>query len=222
MSKHENRATVPKAERGEATVPEAEWGEAIAPEAERSGTGDLVDFLLAAGAMKNLPRTGWRLVGIKDCESVADHSFRVVLIALLLAELVEDIDRDKLLRMALLHDVPESLVTDLPLKVVQVVGRDVKQRAERDAWAHLLPPGPFLNEWSALWEEFEAGRTREAKLARIADKLEMLLQAYEYERTGYRNLDDFWGDGNLEDYGFEPIQAILAELLHRRTELGRE
>jgi putative hydrolase of HD superfamily len=212
MGKGANNATVPEAGRAEATVPEA----------ERSGAGDLVNFLLAAGAMKNLPRTGWRLAGIKDCESVADHSFRVVLIALLLAELVEDVDRDKLLRMAVLHELPESLVTDLPLKAVQIVGRDVKQRAERDAWAHLLPPGQLLNEWRALWEEFEDGQTREAKLARIADKLEMLLQAYEYERTGYRNLDNFWSDGNLEDYGLEPIQAILAELLHRRTELGRE
>ena len=203
-------------------IPEAGQSGTTVPEAGQSGAGGLVDFLLAAGTMKNLPRTGWRLAGIKDCESVADHSFRVVLIALLLAELVEDLDRDKLLRMALLHELPESLVTDLPLKAVQLVGRDVKQQAERDAWGHLLPPGPFLNEWRALWEEFEAGRTREAKLTRIADKLEMLLQAYEYERTGYRNLDNFWDDGNLDDHGFEPIQAILAELLDRRTELDRD
>jgi putative hydrolase of HD superfamily len=178
---------------------------------------EVVDFLLAAGALKNLPRTGWRLVGVTDCESVADHSFRVVLLALLLGELVEGVDRGKLLRMAVVHELPESIVTDLPPKAIQVIGRDVKQRAEREAWARLLPPGQQLDEWRALWEEFEAGRTQEAKLARVADKLEMLLQAYEYERAGYRDLDEFWKGDSLEDYGFEPVRAIFAELERRRA-----
>jgi len=179
-----------------------------------------IDFLLAAGAMKNLPRTGWRLAGIKDCESVADHSFRVALIALVLGELVEGVDRDKLLRMALLHELPESIVTDLPLAAVRVIGREVKQRAEREAWTQLLPPGRQLDEWRALWNEFEAGESLEAKLTRAADKLEMLLQAYEYERVGYRDLDSFWEEGSLQDYGFEPVRAILAELERRRTALA--
>ncbi|MBN1317409.1 MAG: HD domain-containing protein, partial [Anaerolineales bacterium] len=44
----------------------------------------ILDLLLFAGRLKNLPRTGWRLVGIKDCESVADHTYRVILISMLL------------------------------------------------------------------------------------------------------------------------------------------
>jgi len=182
--------------------------------------GRFVDFFLSAGAMKNLPRTGWRLAGIRDCESVADHSFRVALIALVLGELVKGVDRDKLLRMALLHELPESMVTDLPLRAVQLIGREAKQRAEREAWEALLPPGRQLDQWRALWEEFEAGRTPEAKLTRAADKLEMLLQAYEYERVGYRNLESFWGAENLQDYGFEPLRAIFEELKRRRAGLG--
>ena len=181
--------------------------------------GGLIDFLLEAGAMKNLPRTGWRLAGIKDCESVADHSFRVVLVALVLGELVEGVDRGKLLRMALLHELPESLVTDLPLRSVQLLGRDAKRRAERDAWSQMLPPGKARDEWRALWEEFEDGRTLEARLAKAADKLEMLLQAYEYERVGYRNLDDFWKGVDVWDSGIEPVRAILAELARRRGEV---
>ncbi len=193
--------------------------------AEARGSGDQpsigawVDLLLATGRMKNLPRTGWRLVGIKACESVADHSFRVVLIALLLGELVEGVDRDKLLRMAVLHDLPESVVTDLPRAAVEVLGRAAKRQAERDAWDRLLPAGQICQSWRDLWEEFEAGRTIEAKLARIADKLEMVLQAYEYERAGYRDLETFWGDENFQDYGLKPVEEILQELVRRRGEL---
>ena len=188
---------------------------------EGDGFGALIDFLLSAGAMKNLPRTGWRLAGIKDCESVADHAFRVVLVALVLGDLVEGVDRDKLLRMALLHELPESLVTDLPLKSVQLIGRDAKRNAERDAWSQLLPPGKARDEWSALWEEFEAGLTLEARLAKVADRLEMLLQAYEYERVGYRNLDDFWDGVDVGDNVIEPVRAILAELTCRRGALTK-
>ena len=184
--------------------------------------GRLVDLLLSAGAMKNLPRTGWRLAGIKDCESVADHSFRVVVIALLLGDLIKGVDGDRLLRMAVLHDLPESVVTDLPLRAVQAMGRDAKRRAEQNAWAGLLPADQMLDQWRGLWEEFEEGVTLEARLARAADKLEMLLQAYEYERTGFRNLDDFWEGDPLGDHGDGLIGAVEAELRRRRQELGEE
>ena len=183
--------------------------------------GRLVNLLLSVGALKNLPRTGWRLAGIKECESVADHSFRVVVIALLLGDLIDGVDGDRLLRMAVLHDLPESIVTDLPLRAVQSLGRDTKRRVEQNAWGGLLPADQVLDEWRAVWDEFEEGVTPEARLARVADKLEMLLQAYEYERTGFRDLDDFWDGERLPDHGYELIRAIGAELRRRRHDLGR-
>lgn len=181
--------------------------------------GSWLDLLLTAGAMKNLPRSGWRLVGINPCESVADHSFRVVLIAMMLGELVEGVDSAKLLQMAVLHELPESLLTDLPLPAVQVMGRDAKYRAESDAWSLLLPAGERWQCWKQLWQEFEACRSPEARLTRVADKLEMLIQAYEYQRAGYRNLDNFWSEENFQDFGFEVVRLIWSELKKRRAEL---
>jgi putative hydrolase of HD superfamily len=177
-------------------------------------------LLLLAGALKNLPRTGWLLAGIKDCESVAEHSYRVTLVALILSELVQGVNRDKLLQMALLHDLPESLVTDLPRATVQLVGRDAKQRAERDAWATLVPLDPPLESWRSLWEEFEAGQSAEAKLVRAADRLEMLFQAFEYEQTGYANLTSFWEDASLADSEFEGVRALFAEVKRLRSALA--
>lgn len=188
-----------------------------------SGSGSaasaFVDFLLTAGALKRLPRAGWRLAGIMDCESVADHTFRVALVALVLGELVEGVDRLKLLQMAVLHDLPECMLTDLPSTAVQAIGRQAKQRAERAAWLQMLPACQPAEEWSALWEEFEAGQSIEAKLARAADKLDMLLQAYEYERAGFADLESFWGEGALQDHGLEPVRLMFAELRRRRGEL---
>jgi len=180
----------------------------------------IVDLLLAAGRLKNLPRTGWRLAGIKECESVADHNFRVALIALLLGELVEGVDQGKLLRMAVLHDLPESVTTDLPLAAVKTFGREAKQQAERDAWRQLLPPGGQLDEWLDLWEEFEKGESVEARLARAADRLERLLQAYEYEGAGRRNLEGFWREDVCRDLEFEMVRSIFGELRKRRAGLA--
>jgi putative hydrolase of HD superfamily len=189
---------------------------------EVSGTPDFARLFLLAGALKNLPRTGWRLAGIKDCESVAEHSYRVALVALVLSELVEGVDRVKLLQMALLHDLPESLVTDLPWTAVELVGRDAKRQAEHGAWAELMPRAPFLERWRALWEEFEAEETAESKLIRAADRLEMLFQAYEYERAGYANLESFWQDEGLAGSEFESVRALFAEVKRMRESLTRE
>jgi putative hydrolase of HD superfamily len=189
---------------------------------QASRTPAYARLLLFAGALKNLPRTGWRLVGIKDCESVAEHSYRVALVALVLSELVEGVDRAKLLQMALLHDLPESLVTDLPRTAVELIGRDVKRQAERDAWAELMPLDPPLARWRALWEEFEAEETAEAKLIRAADRLEMLFQAYEYERAGYADLESFWQDEGLGESEFESVRSLFAEVKRMREALPRE
>jgi putative hydrolase of HD superfamily len=189
---------------------------------EASCTPAFARLLLLAGALKNLPRTGWRLAGIKDCESVAEHSYRVALVALVLSEHVEGVDRAKLLQMALLHDLPESLVTDLPRTAVDLVGREAKWEAERDAWAELLPLDPPLTRWRALWEEFEVEETAEAKLIRAADRLEMLFQAYEYEQAGYGNLESFWQDEGLVGSEFESVRSLYAEVKRMRGALAND
>lgn len=188
-------------------------------ENKRRFSQGLLDLLLIAGRLKNLPRTGWRQVGIKDCESIADHSYRVVLIAMLLGELVDGVDQGKLLKMAVLHDLPESLVTDLPRAAVQFIGKEEKKRAESKTWDELLGGDARLENWRKLWDSFEAGETIEARLVRTADRLEMLIQAYEYQRAGFADLDSFWCDFDCNDPLFEPVEELVVELEKRRVEL---
>lgn len=154
------------------------------------------DALAAAMVrLKGVPRAGWVLRGIAagQAESVAAHSWGVALVALALAELQEEpVDVGRLLSMCLLHDLAESVLGDLPGPASDYLPPGAKLAAERQVLHGILAQLPFASTWQALWEEYEAGATLEAQLARDADRLDMLVQAAGYEAAGHRNLDEFF------------------------------
>ncbi|MEJ7763199.1 MAG: HD domain-containing protein, partial [Thermomicrobiales bacterium] len=165
----------------------------------------LVRFLLLAGRLKRLLRTGWLHSGVPpaEVESVADHSFRTALLAWLAASREPGLNRDRVLAMAMVHDLAEALAGDptpydpddlatldpearrafLDQRQVRSDGRQAAKRAaERAAMGTILATlaerdaGPIR----ALWEEVEAGTTAEARFVKGADRLERFLQAREY------------------------------------------
>lgn len=162
----------------------------------------LLTVLDRAGDLKLLPRTGWLLAGIRNPESVAEHSYAVALLALMLAETVNQepaaealtapLDPGKVLRIALLHDLGESLVTDLPKRSAHLLGATAKHEAEAAALAAIVADLPGRSHDLALWAEYDLASTPEARLVKDADKLEMVHQALRYEATGVRTLDEFW------------------------------
>lgn len=137
------------------------------------------DRALAAEAMglKEVDRAGWLRVGVARPESVAAHSWGVALLALLRSP--EELDRGRLLAMAILHDLAEVRVGDLTPH--DGVSREEKHRRERDAMAALLGHRPEL---LAIWEEAEAGQTAEARFLKDLDKADMALQAERYAAMG--------------------------------------
>jgi putative hydrolase of HD superfamily len=153
----------------------------------------LVDLLLEAMTLKRLPRTGWALRGVPHVESVAEHSFGTAFVALVLAgALQETLDLEKVLVMALLHDLAEVRLTDLPVPAVRLIPAEVKSQVEAQAIAELLAPLPNAARLRALWQEFEDRDGPEGRLVRDADKLEMMVQCLRYEQAGSRGLDEFW------------------------------
>lgn len=138
----------------------------------------IVDFFFEAGMLKRTPRTGWQFLGAGG-ESVADHTCRAAFIALALARLDGGVNSDRLLRMVLVHDLPEARTGDLNYVNRKYLEAD-EARAARDT-AHDLP---FGDEICELIDEFRAAETPEAVLARDADQLEMLLSLREVEDTG--------------------------------------
>ncbi|GAB7053161.1 HD domain-containing protein [Catenuloplanes indicus] len=140
-----------------------------------------VAFLAEAGHLKNLPRAGWLLAGIRQPESVAEHSYRVGIIAYVIATL-EGANADRAATLGLFHDVPEARTGDVP----SVGKQHVTLQDPNDVAAVQtagLPPG-LAARIRGLVAEFEAKETIEAVCAKDADKLECLLQARAYQAAG--------------------------------------
>jgi putative hydrolase of HD superfamily len=157
-------------------------------------TDGLIDFFTEAGRLKRIPRTGWVECGVPDPESVADHSFRVALMAMILAE-ERGLDVLRVVKMALIHDLAEAETGDLTPVQKDVDPQAAKRREDEvmKKLAERLPNKARVGVESA-WREFAEGATPEARLVKDADKLEMVIQASEYEGTGCdkKRLMRFW------------------------------
>jgi putative hydrolase of HD superfamily len=165
--------------------------------------------------LKRTPRSGWLQRGVALPESVADHSFGVAALAVLLAPHISEIDSGKLLALAIVHDIGESLLTDLPLSAQQLFGKEQKQSAERRAVEQLVAGQPNQG-LVPLWEEYTAGASREARLVKALDRIDLYSQALAYERAGNRNLEEFWGGHALGWDEFPLLQELAVELAARR------
>ncbi|NTU79893.1 MAG: HD domain-containing protein [Chloroflexales bacterium] len=167
--------------------------------------------------LKLLPRTGWLQRGLQNVESIADHSFGVAALALVVGDLYPELDRGKLLAMALVHDLAEALIGDLPASASRLFGKGAKHDAERKAMLELLGDLPQADSYLGLWEEYSQAATPEARLIKALDRLEMLAQALAYERAGARGLDEFWEERN--GWGEEfPVVRALADTLFAEHE----
>jgi putative hydrolase of HD superfamily len=142
----------------------------------------LVRFLYEAGQLKRTPRTGWLLAGVQTPETVAEHSFRTALIGYLLA-LMEGADPERTAVLCLLHDTQESRIGDIPSVGRRYLTAAANTTVTDDQVEGF--PSAVAKAVRAVVGEHEAGTSREAVVARDADKLECLLQAREYQAHGY-------------------------------------
>ena len=134
-----------------------------------------------------------------------------------------NLDTEKVMRLALLHEIAEARIGDIPFTARHYVGSESKEAAERLASQEMLTELGYLgNRYQDLWEEFETGKTLEAKLVRAADKLEMMIQVLTYEKTGFRSLDLFWTNPwNQKDFDFDPLlEEIMILLQNERDSLS--
>jgi putative hydrolase of HD superfamily len=184
----------------------------------------LVDLFLETAALKRTPRTGWAMRGVPHVESVAEHSFGVAFVALALADALGDetLNAEKILIMALLHDLAEVRLTDLPASALRLIPGTVKSQAEGSAMADLLAPLPSARRWQALWQEFEEHSSPEGRLVRDADKVEMMVQCLRYEQSGSRGLDEFWQAMDPRRWHYPLCAELYARLktLRPSAELG--
>jgi len=139
----------------------------------------LVRFFVRSGRLKSERRRGWvKKLGLTDPESVADHSYRTALMSMVISD-SRGLDTEKVLRLALLHDLSEAVVGDA---MPEERSGKRKIAVETKAMEDLLndvPPG-VRKLYRAAWLEFVVGESEESRLVRQLDKLEMAIQAWEY------------------------------------------
>ena len=183
---------------------------------DNSDLAGILDFLRAAEGLKTTTRSGWTSTG--EAESVAEHSWRLCLMALVLRPAFPDIDLARLLQICIVHDLGEAIGGDLPAPE-QARRSGSKSAAERRDLVQLLRPLPqgLRDEIAALWDEYEEAQTPEAQLAKALDKLETILQ-----HTQGRNPPDFDYRFNLT-YGrrftdADPLLVAMRALLDEETE----
>jgi putative hydrolase of HD superfamily len=176
--------------------------------------GRLLDLLLETATLKRLPRAGWLMRDVPHVESVAEHSYGVAFVALALADSLGDwtLDLEKVLVMALLHDLGEVRLTDLPASANRLLPEEVKSQAEARAVGELLAPLPTAGRLAALWQEFEEQASPEGRLVRDADKLEMMVQCLRYEQAGSRGLDEFWQAMDQRRWHYPLCAELYAKL----------
>lgn len=177
-----------------------------------------LDFFIEVGKLKKMPRRGWVINQIKNPESIADHIFRATIMGWILGEKKGGLNIEKLLKMALIHDLCETYAGDttpydsvLPkskkklrelmktwprFSAVEKKKRIFeKYRRETKALKKLISklPANFKKEILRLWLDYEKGLTPEGRFFHQADRMENFLQAYEYWKK-YKNppLGPWW------------------------------
>lgn len=139
---------------------------------------DIVNFLFEVGMLQKTPRTGFQFLGTGS-ESVAEHVLRTIFIGYALCKLEKDIDESKVLRMCLLHDLPEARTGDMNYVNKKYVKVDEKKAVEE-----LAATLSFGGEIKSIMDEFNARLTRESLICHDADQLALIFQLKEYGDLG--------------------------------------
>jgi putative hydrolase of HD superfamily len=194
----------------------------------------MLSTLIELQRLKGLGRTGWMLRGIAaGAESVADHSYGVAVAAMLLGDEViargVQVNMERVLRTALLHDWAEARVGDLPRTATAYFGAEARKGAESAAFKEIvsrLETSAIAEKYSALHEDYEERESLEARLVKAADVIDLLVQTLSFESAGVRGLDEFWDgvaerDFRLDGIAGEVVNEVLQQLVEERQRIVR-
>ncbi len=173
----------------------------------------LLDTLLGLLPLDRLPRTGWVQGGVSDPESIAGHLLGTAHIALALGPRIEpSLDLERVLAMALVHDLPEAASGDLPRPAAAHLPPGAKARMEDELARELVEP---LSDAAArAWREYSKRETREARFVALCDTLQLGVRLVGYERARRGGLGSFHAVlAELDCDGFPPAEALRLEIM---------
>lgn len=177
-------------------------------------------FLNVIQQLKIQKRTGWLDYGMTECESIADHMYRMSCICMMITNPL--VNRDKCIRIALVHDMAESIVGDIT--PVNPIGKKEKSRREWETIKYICedlvkPISPLTSkEIMEDWLSYENIGSLEARYVKDIDKYELLVQCFEYEQQfqGTKNFDEFFQV--VELIKTEEVKKWVNELVTLRDE----
>lgn len=192
-------------------------------EQAHNGYTQLNFFFQLISLLKQQKRTGWINMGIPNPESIADHMYRMSIMTLVLNKNAwpgEAPDFSKCSKIALVHDMAESLVGDI---VPHDVNVDKVEKSKREYKA-ILYICEIIGKYSKdsaeeireLWLDYECQRNLEATIVKDIDKFELLVQTFEYERLHKRRMDEFYSCRKVIKN--HEIQRLADELIQQRDE----
>jgi putative hydrolase of HD superfamily len=191
-------------------------------------TSSPLPFFHLLTRLKTTHRAGWRRFGISNCESISDHMYRMSIITMMApSSLSSKLDMAKCTRMALIHDMAESLVGDIT--PVDPVSKEEKSRRESETMDYIcdkllgkMNGGLNGREVREIWQEYEDSKTQESLFVHDVDKIELLLQMVEYERESgcEKDLGEFtWVAQKILS---EEVRAWARDVFRERQQLWKE
>jgi putative hydrolases of HD superfamily len=197
-----------------------------------------IEFARLIGRLKTTPRTGWVRRNVPNYESVADHSWRVAALSLLLSNnddnQQDSIDVGKCMQLAIVHDLAECIIGDIAPD--DNMPNDVKRQKENDAMdslASLLQDATGATQPSnnlvpetlntsshhnlvELFQEYEDRKSKEAIAVKDLDLLDMIIQADEYEERYAMDLSDFFDNTPIDRFQNTSVRRIAEEIHQQR------
>ena len=180
----------------------------------------LIDLLLELQTLDRVPRMGYLLRGVAHAESVTEHSWHVLFLVWALGQDEPSLNLSRAIEMALVHDLAELRIGDLPRTVARYFPPGAKAAAEAAALDEILAPLPASAK--ELWQDYHAGASAEARFVKACDKLQLMVKVSAYERWGEGALAEFWDNpDNFPDGGFASVRIAFDELRQRRQATSR-
>ena len=175
----------------------------------------LLDALHVAERLKDTPRHCYTSGGRR--ESVAEHSWRITLMAYLVKDEFPEADMDKVIRMCIIHDLGECFTGDIPTFRKTQADEDTEERLLYQ-WVDSLPE-PYRTELRALYHEMEERKTLEAKIYKAMDSLEAVIQHNESDIKTWDHPEyDLNRSYAWDKVEFSPYLSVLRQAIREDTE----
>uniref|UniRef100_T1PDD0 5'-deoxynucleotidase HDDC2 n=1 Tax=Musca domestica TaxID=7370 RepID=T1PDD0_MUSDO len=185
-----------------------------------AGLGDIIQFMELIGNLKHTKRTGWVLRDVNDCESISGHMYRMSILTFLL-DGTEGLNQIRCMELALVHDLAESLVGDITpfCGISKEEKKAMELKAMEDICKLIEPRGKRMME---LFEEYEQGESAESRFVKDLDRLDMVMQAFEYEKRDnclLRHQEFF--DSTEGKFNHPFVKKLVNEIYDQRDKLAK-